>query len=224
MISEVELAKQVIQWLIDQHWEVYQEVQFRRGGGVADIVAVRNNITWIIETKTTLSLTVLEQASRWNSIFRSAAVPETVKKGRELTYRIAQDFLQVGIIEVPIRGNWYDGVREVISPPIQRQNYRFSKNYYLPELQEEHKTYAQAGNNSGSRYTPYRKTIDSVRRFIENHPGCSIKEIMANIGETHYNSAATAKSCIFGALQSFENDWCEAVIKNGRYKFYVKEK
>jgi hypothetical protein len=224
MISEIELAKQVIQWLVDQHWEVYQEVQFRCGGGVADIVAVRNNITWIIETKTTLSLTVLEQASRWNSIFRSAAVPAAFKKdNRSLAYRIAHDYLQIGIIEVPVNST-YDVVTEVICPPIQRQNYRFSKNYYLPELLEEHKTYALAGNNSGSRFTPYRRTIDSVRRFIEKHPGCSIKEIMTNIGETHYSSAATAKSCIFSALQTFESDWCEAVVENGRYKFYVKEK
>ena len=36
-MNEVELAKPVINWLADQHWEVYQEVQYGYAGRVADI-------------------------------------------------------------------------------------------------------------------------------------------------------------------------------------------
>ena len=38
-ITEVDLGKKIIPWLERNGWEVYQEVQFRGYGGIADIVA-----------------------------------------------------------------------------------------------------------------------------------------------------------------------------------------
>ena len=69
-ITEADLGEKLILWLERNGWEVYQEVQFRGYGGIADIVAVRNKpggsgdkIMWIIELKKSLSLKVMEQAA-----------------------------------------------------------------------------------------------------------------------------------------------------------------
>jgi len=58
-MKETDLAERVINWLEDQHWEIYQEVQFRGYGGIADIVAVRAGYLWIIECKTSMTFTLL---------------------------------------------------------------------------------------------------------------------------------------------------------------------
>lgn len=72
--SEVELARAVIQWLDHQHWDVYQEVRVGPRGRIADIIAVRGPLTWVIECKKALGLEVLTQANDWPAMRRSIAV------------------------------------------------------------------------------------------------------------------------------------------------------
>ena len=67
-MKELELAKSVVEWLQDQHWEVYQEVQ--RYSTTADIVAVQGPLVWVVECKTSLSIGVMLQASRWMAHYR----------------------------------------------------------------------------------------------------------------------------------------------------------
>ena len=74
-MKEQELASYIVSYLENENWEIFQEVQFRSYGNIADIVAVKDNKLWIIESKTTLSFKVLEQARRWKCHYRSIAVP-----------------------------------------------------------------------------------------------------------------------------------------------------
>lgn len=39
--SEIELARPIVPWLQEMHWDVYQEVQCMMYGQVADIVAIQ---------------------------------------------------------------------------------------------------------------------------------------------------------------------------------------
>ena len=99
MGKEADLAKVVVSWLNEQHWDVYQEVQIHGFGGVADIVAVQGPLVWVIECKTSLSLTVMEQASVWRVHFRSVAVPTGVRHhSRTAAYRVARLFFKVGVL------------------------------------------------------------------------------------------------------------------------------
>jgi Holliday junction resolvase len=50
MIKEIDIGKALVEWLNVQHWDVYQEVKIY--SHIADVVAVRNGIVWIIECKT----------------------------------------------------------------------------------------------------------------------------------------------------------------------------
>jgi hypothetical protein len=217
-MSEKELAKRVINWLQDQHWEVYQEVQFSRSSGIADIVAVRAGLLWVIECKTSLTFTVLDQAWRWSAHLRSIAVPAQARDSgsRSMAYRIAEKYLRIGIIEVGDRTN------EICSPPIMREHHRYAKRM-IGELCEEHKTRLAAGSNGGGYYTPYRRTMDSVMRIIGRNPGCTLKQIMADLKAHHYASDAVARSCIRTALSEWERNWCEVKIDGKEYRYYIKE-
>jgi len=217
MIKETDLAKRVVEWLRDQHWDVYQEVKFSGHGGIADIVAVRAGLLWIIECKTCVTFTVLDQAARWQSHFRSIAVPSSHDRGgRLMAYRIAKDYLRIGIIEV---GELDIG--EYSPPPPMREYHKCAKRM-MSELCEEHKSRLAAGSNGGGYFTPYRRTMDEVRRYVSYNPGCTLKQIMSGLQQHHYASDASARSCIRTALMEWERNWCEVKIDGKEYRYYIK--
>lgn len=211
--KETELAAKVVSWLADQHWDVYQEVEFRGRGGVADIVAVRKGIVWILECKTRYCFDVLNQACEWPVHYRSVAVP--FSRGRD--YRVARDYYRVGVVEV--EDNW---ITESLPAPLFAKNHATAKKYLL-QLTELHKTFAPAGSQSGHHLTPYKQTMLDVRRFIENHPGCTVKEVFADLGRMHYSSAASFKGNIVKALIDFERSWCRVDTSTRPCKLFIRE-
>jgi len=214
-VNETTLAAAIINWLIVQHWDVYQEVKFYGHGGIADIAAVRDGKLWIIECKTSLTFTVLEQASAWRSHYRSIAVPAPKKyNGRQTAYHVAKNFLSVGVLEY--RPITYEKVYEIHDAPIMREHNKFAKSM-IEQLKDGHKTHAIAGSSNGMRrFTPYVETMERVKNFITKNPECSLKEIMDHLGENHhYANSISARGSIRTALESWESSWCE-VLKDGK--------
>src|SRR6476646_10663174 len=98
--SEAELASGVVQWLTQNGWDVYQEVQFR--GSVADIVAVFGKLVWIIECKQAFTLDVLCQAGEWlpYAHYVSVAVPYSNGRRHGTTMNRIMAMLNIGCLEV----------------------------------------------------------------------------------------------------------------------------
>jgi hypothetical protein len=219
-VNETELARKVIQWLEAQYWDVYQEVEFpKQCSGRADIAALRDGKLWIIECKTSLTFTVLEQAQQWPAHFRSVAIPRSKdRRGRGVAYQIARNYLRIGVIEV---GPF--GADQVYPPPIMREHHKLAKRM-IGCLRDEHKHYADAGSKSGGYFTPYRQTIETVKKFVRAMPGCTLKEIMAHLdGHHHYANDTTARSSLRAALSNWESTWCETrPDKQGRFHYYHK--
>lgn len=215
--SEVDLAKAVVNWLAEQGWEVWQEVQLNTYSNIHDIVAVKCGLTWTIECKMTMNLTVIAQAERSSTCFRSIAIPHASSSsstsGHALGERICKD-KGIGIITVSYG---YESIRvgNAYSPSMFKAGYKYRKEL-IERLQSIPKAYAEAGSKQG-HWTPYRETMDSVKRFVAKNPGCSIKDIMKSV-DHHYRSDATAKSCIPKCLRDFEK-WVK--IENGKY--YINE-
>lgn len=197
-IKETDIASRIISWMQEQNWDIYQEVQFNTRNQVADIVAVRKGIMWIIETKAHYGLDVLSQAAAWPVHYRSIGIPRSKHRG---DFRVAKDYYRVGIIEVSL----YD-VTELSRPPIFVKNHSVVKKY-LAQLTELHKTFSQAGSQSGHHLTPYRQTMLDVRSFIEKSPGCTIRDIYNQLGVKHYSSARSFMGSLLQSLESFE-PWC----------------
>lgn len=210
-LSETELAAKVVAWLDEQHWDVYQEVQFSRQGGVADIVAVRGSVMWIIETKTSYSFAVLEQASRWMVHLRSVAVPMT-KTPRD--YRVAELYYRVGVLEV---SEW--SVIEMRQPPVMYRKNNLVKRY-KSELTELHKTFALAGSQSGHHLTPYKKTMIDVRQVIERNQGCTVQFLYQQLGRAHYANKSSFVGNLLKALEDFE-PWCKIDKSEKPYKLFA---
>lgn len=224
-MKETELAEYVIAWLEHQGWDIYQEVQFFGYGGVADIVAVHDGwLIWIIECKKSLTLRVMNQASKWRCHYRSIALSAPKRKNfsesssRDVSYAVAKQHFKIGVIEVTDGGD----LHEKGSAPLMRHHHRFSK-VKLDMLRPEHKTFAKAGSRGGSHWTPYKSTIQEVERHIMYNPGCTLKEIIDSLGKRHYASAKSAISTLRVNLATLHKDWCVVQTSTRPFTYYHKD-
>lgn len=221
-MKETELAAKVVDWLREQHWEVYQEVQPRHSGRTADIVAVNGHLLWVIEAKNSLSLALLDQAFRWKGYANYVSIatprPKRHTKGEDAARLFVRHF---GIGRLSIRRRSGDNVDQVVAPQLCRNRL----DTLMDCLTEQHKTYAQAGNAEGRRWTPFRNTCMELQRVVQGQPGIHLKAAMDKINH-HYNSDSTARASISRYLQMNTNIVkgvrCE---REGRYlRLYPQEK
>ena len=202
-MTEVELCRATINWLIAQHWDVYQEVQLHTGGPIRDMVAVRSGVLWMIEAKTSQSLTVIDQALRnkpWCHMSSIAVPPSKRDSGRSLCHALG-----IGLIEVSTDYSGTPYVQDRLRPSFIRLNNEYVKSMVLPRLRDQHKTgeFGEAGNARGDRWSPYKQTIDDIRRFLKEHGPATTAQICAKI-DHHYSSDKSAKQTIAVALTKWE--------------------
>ncbi|MFA5053199.1 MAG: hypothetical protein WC565_04035 [Parcubacteria group bacterium] len=191
-MKETELAATLLQFFADEGWETWQEVTLPDGGR-ADIVAMQAPVVWIVETKTSLSLEVIEQACArvGYAHLASIAVPEA-KSGRSNFHRKVLAMDGIGMFEVgePLK-SVYDTprVREKVRPKLHRK----AVTTWTKSLCEMHKTALAAGSKPGGQWTPFRQTCRDAAGYVKRHPGCTLRELFDNISH-HYHTAATARS------------------------------
>ena len=216
MGKEELLAEKVVAYLQDLHWDVYQEVKPRGFGEVADIVAVQSNRIWIIETKTSFSLAVIAQAYNWRNFAHCVSI--AVPSARRYSKRdFGSDILRhygLGLLRV------YDQYEGSVVEDVRARLHRNSlSKKILGSLCEEQKTYAKAGNNRGSYYSPFKRTCHEVARTVHANPGISLKSLIEKV-DHHYASASSARTSL--------RYWAEAgkirgirMEKEGKFiKFY----
>jgi hypothetical protein len=187
--SEKQLAEKVIAWLEEDGWDVYQEVQGGTGLAVADIVAIKGPVYWVIEVKTALNLTVLAQAVRWAaySHMKAVAVPNSRDSVAKRFGEVVAREYGVGILKV---GNYGVQYRPGGFESKPRQLKRLKKS-----IKPEHKTYAKAGTAGGSHWTEYKGTVMEVKKYLRNKPGASMAEVITAI-DHHYSNDRSAKACL----------------------------
>lgn len=198
--SETELARIVVGWLSEQGYEVYQEVQTVPNSSVADIVATSGRKVVIVECKLSFGLKVIEQAFEWSH--RAHLVYVAVPKANSRFAATICRHYGIGVLEVTplVERILWNGkaerqggeVTETIHPLFGKAKWA---ERWAEILTDKHKTYAEAGTNTGRRWTPFRATCEEVRKYVETHPGCSLKDCISNI-KTHYSTPATARQCI----------------------------
>lgn len=213
--SEVELAKCVVAWLMDQGWTVYQEVEVFERGARADIVAVIEPKLWVIEVKRTHGLGVLEQAINWRSLshYVSVAVPKG-KRGQRTQFRQwVHTASGIGWLSVGIHG-----VEEYAAPQMNRLA---DVQYIRRALCEEQKTWCEAGNQHGY-YTSFNHTRAKVLELLKDRPGLTMKEIFEDLGRCHYCSTRTAATALSAWVRRGVVNEIEP-RRDGRYvRYYPK--
>ena len=187
--SEADMAKHVVTYLVEHQWEVYQEVQPRHRSTIADIVATQGQLVWIVECKLRYGLGVIAQAVEWDGYAHYISVATPRGKGNQLLDEILQ-WKGLGRIEVLDREP-----RANVRIPAKLKRYARNAAALKSRLCDEHKTFAEAGNNYGRRYSPYQATCDAIRRFVTTNPGVTLTELIKGI-DHHYASRQSATSSI----------------------------
>lgn len=194
--KESDLAPGVIAYLQNMRWEVYQEVQIGAGGDIADIVARQGRLVWVIELKKSLSLEVIAQASLWTrrAHFASVAIPQRQTSRRTKGQWLADEVLEwkgLGCFVVNAPTSYSEtGANVRVMPRLHRK----AEVARLREvLCEEHKTFAEAGNAEGRRWTPFQRTCRAVLDAASRKPGMSMKELVDCI-DHHYASDKGARA------------------------------
>lgn len=192
--SEEELAAVVVAWLEALGADVYQEVGLVRGGIRADIVARVRAELWIIETKTSVSLALIEQAMERRRFAHRVYIAAPAYKahgGIELCRELG-----IGVLDVSlgVPGCTWDVPRVVELVPSRRWNSRPVS--LAAKLRPEHKTHARAGSASGGHWTPFVAACEQLAaRVRASGPGgIALKEAIAS--RHHYASVAGARSSL----------------------------
>ena len=215
-MKEVDLAARVMDWLKLEGWDVHQEVWG------ADIVAVKNATSWIIECKLGLGLDVLGQAYDWTTRNgkRQAVnlVSVAVRSGkwcrsRQFGQQVAEHY-KIGVIEVgrDSEPTWDDGVgvMQVVHPECFIVD---PARDIRQALCEETRTFGIAGSPGGACWTSFKATAKQVVEYVTAHPGCTTREIVDNI-EHHYASDYGARSAI---VDSVRRRWITGIeLTDGR--------
>ncbi len=211
MKSEAELAEKVVDFLQDQGWEIYQEVKVKYSGGIADIVAVRGPIVWIVECKLNYGLPVIYQARNW--VGKVHYVSVAVLPSRNFSTILDEYCRWKGIGRIQVRSIPIIEVQARLTRrPVQAKA-------IMADLCEEQKTFAKAGNNNSRFYSPYQRTCDQIRKVVKLRPGISLKELVSSI-DHHYASIASARGSISFWAQKGKISGIEAKKESGRILLY----
>jgi hypothetical protein len=226
-ISEVELAKKIIEWLELNGWEVFQEVRKEWGQPIADIVARKDGVIWVIETKTSFTLDVMEQADYWKGRANmvSIGIPSGTTRGhKDHAFRTKVcELLGIGILtldhEYDTRYSYHpSGIREKLQPFKVISAYNWDK-----ILKPEHKDYCEAGATSAQhRFTPFRSTVDQLIVVVRDNPGITLKDAIVLI-KHHYQKNATAVACLTKFICNGVIKEIEVRFEDRKSKLYLKE-
>jgi hypothetical protein len=222
--TEADHAAAAKEWFEERGWEIYPEVLI--GDHRADMVAVQGSRIAIIEVKTSASLALLDQAVRWATGGWADHVVIVHPRHKRKLIGATESFLarQLGLTIMTIwnRYNPSSLTNRLTADCLKIRDVRhdmYNKQKVLDALHEDQKRF-EPGTKHGYS-TPFSRTLDCATEYIEQHPGCVMKEIVANI-DHHYRTDATAKSQLANWLVEKNRAWRQKTTQGGYKYFPVK--
>lgn len=191
-------------YFLNDGWDVYQEVRYHQRS--CDVVAQKGRLLWAVECKAGGFLAALEQARGWVHVAHFVSIAMPAPSARSGTTEEIMRHFGIGFL-----GFRHGGVFRIAGP---RLNRRLWEPFSAGWLNERQKTYAPAGAQSG-RWTPFRETCEDLKRFVDHHPGCSMKEAIAGI-EHHYSSDIVARTALCSWIKEGKVPGV-SIKRNGRY-------
>lgn len=187
MNEEQKYCALVVETLAGEGWSIYQEVETRVGR--TDIVAVRDNIRWAIEVKTSMNLAVMDQARANTAYFHYSSLAVPAPKGgcHSRSWKFAQECGGVfgfGVISLHPNSHATQQLRTQSRGKLNRRP-------LLVNLFEEQKNLVQAGTNRGGQWTTFKSTVRDLEWVARTNPGIKLKEAVGKISH-HYSSEPSA--------------------------------
>jgi hypothetical protein len=168
---------------------LYFEVDYFRS---VDIVALNEKIASAFEVKTTFNFKVFEQAleNRKHFNYSYICVPEF--NDSCIQRKLCEDY-GIGLLIYDTRRGFND-VREIVHPKLNRH----TNNKRLIERLHERNKRSLPGSKSGdsAKITAFGVTVENAVFYVKRHPGCTIKEMVDNIGH-HYDSNILARKNLY---------------------------
>lgn len=200
-LTETAIGEAVVAWLRAQDWDVYQEVKAGvHQAPVADIVATRGPVVWIIECKKAIGVEVLDQLLYWYRLgfanYFSAATFATCKQYVAPKTRISE-VAKYLLNHFGMGGLYVDpkDPTHIIREPLPRLHRRPKEWHDIRDyLHPDQRTRIPAGQKGGNYSTPFQRTCDELRRLVEAGP-ISPKEAIEQMSH-HYQCDSTARSCL----------------------------
>lgn len=185
IMLEVDLAKSIVSHF-SKDYDVYQEVK-ACSSRVIDIVVRRKSSLMAIETKVTLNMKLWEQAfknKKWCG-YSFIAIPQNVyqKSLRKMISGMCKG-LNIGVIVVDFDGNvsiQYNPAEEIPTQPLK--------------LYDEQKSFALAGSGGVPYFTPFKKTVSEIKKYLEEHGKSELVTVISSI-DHHYKTEQSAISSI----------------------------
>jgi hypothetical protein len=208
---ETDLYYPIKDYFEKRGYEVYAEVI------EADIVAVKDTQIVVIEMKLNMNLKLLDQCWRWknraNLVY--AAIPCCCKYPWYVHHCLDRD--EIGLIKIDF--NYYGEafIRNVESK-IERQGNFYPQ--WEKHLNLSHQMNNVGGSKSSKIYTPYKQTMDAIRKYLAKVKRATAREICENV--KHHYSGKTPWYSLDSALRSFEKDWIDWEIDGKNIYFKIK--
>lgn len=209
-MTEAELAAHVVAWLQDHQWTVHEEVYC---GPVADIVAVMGRRIWVIETKRTMGIAVMDQADQWRQWVHwvSVATPG-VKLASTVHDRFVNSVLRdrgIGRLVVGRdrhRYRQYAGRVEIeLKPTMTRRPSTYClgemRAALVPQNAAGAPEGARAGAPGGGYWTTWKDTCQQLRREVKRKPGMTLRAILEEADSFHYAHVASARAALSSQLR-----------------------
>jgi len=187
VMKETELAQKFVDYL--SGYDLYFEVDYFR---CVDIVALNGITSSAIEVKTTFNFKVFEQALGNRNHFNYSYIAVPSFNDWFIQQRLCKDY-GIGLLLYDGRRG-YEEVREIVHPKLNRH----ANNKRLIERLHERNKRSLPGSKSGDsgKITAFGCTVENAVRYVQRHSGCSMKEMIDNIGH-HYDSNMIARRNIY---------------------------
>lgn len=195
-LNEAALGRIVVQGLLAEEWDVYQEVE--AFGRRADIVALRDPIVMVVELKTCVSFDLLEQCCRWVGYAHNvvACVPPT--RGGAMAARVFGAF-GIGLWSAALVGSRSPRCEFQVraSPAFDR---RADVKSLRSKLRPQHRHVLAAGSPAGGQWTAFKETCEHLRDCVKKSPGIDLKSAINSI-KHHYASSQSARASIVKRIE-----------------------
>lgn len=224
-VSEQTIASHVLNYLAEQGLDLYQEVPLPSSMASVDIVGVfpNNKEVWVVETKTSWSVDLLEQClERKRYVHRVyAAAPLTKKIPLQLAIELGIGLITVNAHDVR-RSVGLPTVRFHLEAPRLSPDARVGR-LLRSSLRPEHKTVVAAGSaNATGRWTPFRETSKQLRNHVARNPGCLLFEAVRSV-QHHYRTANNARASLAARIREGLVPGVKISVEGGRLLLYPSE-
>jgi hypothetical protein len=211
-LSESDLAAFVVNYMKDRGYTVYGEV-LNKAGARADMYCVNGSKSVSIETKTTFSLKVIEQAYQWlgqaSEIY--VAVPKALNYKERYFAMDVCSMYGIGVIEVDTNQK-YNNVTMLRKAAIcSKPN--------MPKLYEEQQD-SVAGNANNDYVTPFKLTVRAIQEFIDGQQPLDLRYVIRQV-KHHYASENSAYAALTKLISAGVLDSVKIMTKGKKRYIYL---